>query len=307
MMSNNTVRAGIGVFSVLISAGVGVVTNLVTDKPTVGLGVCLVTLVACAGTAVVVSQRLERRASADPAVPDATGEGEPGPLRTGVPTGRQVAWDRGMAVNAGSHVNVGLTGPYVIVIVGILAVLVVVVALGLQWRRGDPAGATTPRTPQAFSDGPVARTPSTRPQVRKSGTRWVEFTLAVRPGYAYDLDVPGGRQPTNFGWSESESGDAARDLYLSGPGRDWQLYSPRAPKRGINGEGFWVMDSSTVPGDCKEPPGGDDRAHFFDSSTATVGDKACVLTGEGRPAMVELVELPKSPTDFITVRVGLFV
>jgi hypothetical protein len=285
-MSRNAVRAVACVLSIVVTTGIGLVTNLLTSKATVALGVSLGALVLCASVLGVMSVIHERRESAG---------SETSIRRKGASPNWHVA-GRSTAVAAGNNVSLGISNGSLVAIVAILAgVAAVAIVFSAANAKGSRSDAPPPPViAESARSAPTSPHPSGQ-------------TLHMEPGFAYDIDAPAGAQPPNFGWQPSAGGDAERDLYLTGPRHGlprWQIYVPKQPLRDVENSRMTVMPSNAVPADCLAAKLGSRRT-LIDSVTDSAGTKACLKTGEGRLAMIEVVKFPDDAADLADVRVTL--
>jgi hypothetical protein len=313
-MSSDGLRAGAGALSIIITAGAGLVTNLVTDRPSLAWSVCLGALVLCAVALAVASPLLERLAALRTRSMETTRDQISNDLsQEGLPAVRQVARDGGAAVNAGHNVSMGISGRHLIIIIAIL-VGASITAVVLLDRQTATEAASTGHAISASTDytSPPAKhststTGASNPQRRADGPRGRtlnKFTLVMQRGFAYDIDVEPGASAANFGWIENEEADAERDLYLTGSNPLWKIYVPMRPRRDIKPGGLVLIDRTSDPADCSGISQAKGRA-FIDSTNASAGDEACLQTGKGRWAMIELIKLPKRETDPVEVEVTL--
>ncbi len=148
---------------------------------------------------------------------------------------------------------------------GMVALALIAIAAGILWNRGTPA-------PPAGSDAV-----------------YHEFDLEVRPGVLYDLDVPPGQDVMGRARVSFDSPERQRmDLYRPVEGPDqfagvdvtgWEDFNP-----------VQVVSLSGTPATCRQlvgAKGGKARVVELEA-----GSKVCLVTSEGRPTLLTMLELP---------------
>ena len=128
-MSNKILRAGAAGGAVVLSAGTGVATNVLTDRPTWGVGAAVVVLVIAGVALAVATSVQEHRGSPSPQQP------VPEPAAPGQSGFSQYAYSAGGRTTvAGRDVHSGMPAGYVVLsllIVAAMAVGVLLVAVRL--------------------------------------------------------------------------------------------------------------------------------------------------------------------------------
>ena len=151
-------------------------------------------------------------------------------------------------------------------VVGLVAPALVALAAGIWWSP-------------AFSDsGDVV---------------YHEFDLDVHPGVAYDLDVPPGQDVVGGTQIPLDSPEYRRlDLYrtASGPGQLSGVDIGSSDRDDFNP--VRVVQDSDTAAVCEQFVG--DRNGKARLETLKPGSKICLVTGEGRPMLLTVLELPNN-------------
>lgn len=158
--------------------------------------------------------------------------------------------------------------------VSLLALALVVIAAGI-WRSGI-----------WWHSGASARSDS-------GDVVYHEFDLEVHPGVQYDLDVPSGQAVVGKTQVSFDSPEYQRfDLYRTVGGPD---QFAGVDKDGTDRDDYnpvrVVRDSDTVAV-CRQYAG--DRGGNAKLYTLKPGSKICLVTSEGRPALLTVLKLPDS-------------
>jgi hypothetical protein len=141
-MSKNILRAGSAAGTVVLSAGTGLATNLLTDQPSWGVGAAVVVLVIAGVALAVAISMLEQRGGPLPAA-------APEPAAPGQSGFSQYAYSAGgRTTQAGRDVRTGMPAGYVVLcllIVAAVVVTVLLVAVKLAPASGvNPTVVTSP-------------------------------------------------------------------------------------------------------------------------------------------------------------------
>jgi hypothetical protein len=120
-----------------------------------------------------------------------------------------------------------------------------------------------------------------------------QFDLEVHPGVQYDLDVPPGQDVVGTTQVSFDSPDYRRlDLYrtVGGPGQFSGVDKDDTDREDYNPVRV-MRDSDTVAA-CRQYVG--DRGGNAKLETLKPGSKICLVTSEGRPTLLTVLELPDS-------------
>jgi hypothetical protein len=165
-MSKNTLRAGAAAGAVVLSAGTGLATNLLTDRPSWGVGTAVAVLVIAGVALAVTLSMLEHRGSTPPpqtSEPDAAGQ-------SGF---RQYAYSAGgRTTQVGRDIRHGMPAGYVVLSLLIVAA-VAVAALLVASRFALP-----PKVNDGAANIPASSTPED-----------LSYRLSASPGDTRTVNV----------------------------------------------------------------------------------------------------------------------